>query len=73
EVTSVFVLGKDENPVSPSPAVRSKALDKIKWTIDRAYDMKCRTIAGPFHSAHGVFSREAPQEQEYKWSAEVLR
>jgi D-psicose/D-tagatose/L-ribulose 3-epimerase len=73
EVTSVFVLGKDENPVSTSSAVRSKALDKIKWTIDRAHDMKCKIIAGPFHSAHGVFSREAPQEQEYNWSAEVLR
>jgi D-psicose/D-tagatose/L-ribulose 3-epimerase len=73
EVTSVFVLGKDENPVSTSSAVRSKALDRIKWTIDRAHDMKCRIIAGPFHSAPGVFSREAPQEHEYNWSAEVLR
>lgn len=72
EVTSVFVLGKDENPVSVSADVRSKALDRIKWAIDRAHDMNCKIIAGPFHSAHGVFSSEAPQEHEYKWCAEVL-
>lgn len=72
DVTCVFVLGKDENPVSTSPAVRSKALDRIKWAIDRAHDMNSKIICGPFHSAHAVFSREAPQEQEYSWGAEVL-
>ena len=72
EVTSVFVLGKEENPVDTSPDVRSKALDRIKWAIDRAHDMNCRIIAGPFHSAHGVFSHEAPQDQEYGWSSEIL-
>lgn len=73
EVTSVFVLGKEENPVDPSPDVRSKALDRIKWAIDRAHDMNCRIIAGPFHSAHGVFSRKAPQDEEYGWCSEILR
>ncbi|MBS1752315.1 MAG: sugar phosphate isomerase/epimerase [Bacteroidetes bacterium] len=72
ETTAVFVLGKDENPVSPSVVVRAKSLDRIKWVIDRAYAMRAKIIAGPFHSAHSIFSREAPQENEYAWSAEIL-
>ena len=72
EVTSVFVLGKEENPISPSPATRRQALDRIKWAIDRAHDMNAAIICGPFHSAHTVFSHQSPQEEEYALSAEVL-
>ena len=72
ETTAVFVVGKDENPVDPSPAIRAKALDRIKWGIDRAHDMNATILCGPFHSAHAVFSKQAPQEDEYKWCAEVL-
>jgi D-psicose/D-tagatose/L-ribulose 3-epimerase len=72
ETTAVFVVGKDENPISPTAAIRAKSLDRMKWTIDRAYSMKAMVLAGPFHSAHGVFAQHAPQEQEYGWSADVL-
>jgi D-psicose/D-tagatose/L-ribulose 3-epimerase len=72
ETTAVFVVGKDENPVDPSPAIRAKALDKIKWGIDRAHDMNASILCGPFHSAHGVFSKQAPQDKEYDWCAEVM-
>jgi D-psicose/D-tagatose/L-ribulose 3-epimerase len=72
ETTSVFVVGKDENPIDPSQTVRSKALDRIRWGIDRAHDMGSTILCGPFHSAHGVFSKQPPQEDEYNWCAEVL-
>ncbi|MFP4094792.1 MAG: sugar phosphate isomerase/epimerase family protein [Cyclobacteriaceae bacterium] len=72
EVTTVFVVGKEENPIDPSAAVRVKALDRIKWAIDRAHDIQARIICGPFHSAHTVFAQHAPQAQEYAWGAEVL-
>ncbi|RPE12585.1 sugar phosphate isomerase/epimerase [Chitinophaga lutea] len=72
ETTAVFVLGPDENPVSPSEAVRNKALDKIKWTIDRAHDLRASVICGPFHSAFTTFTRCAPTEEEYERSAEIL-
>ena len=72
ETTSVFVVGKDENPVSDSVVTRAKGLDRIKWGIDRAHDMQAKIICGPFHSAHGVFSHQPPQEDEYKWCGEVL-
>jgi D-psicose/D-tagatose/L-ribulose 3-epimerase len=72
ETTAVFVVGENENPVSPSPAIRQKALERIKWGIDRAHDMHASVLCGPFHSAHGVFSKKPPQEEEYAWAAEVL-
>ena len=71
-VTSVFVVGKDENPVSELAAVRSKALDRIKWAIDRAHDLNSAILCGPFHSAHAHFAKRAPEDQEYGWGAEVL-
>src|SRR5688572_28302361 len=50
EVTTVFVVGQDENPVSESAAIRAKALDRIKWAIDRAHDLNAKILCGPFHS-----------------------
>lgn len=73
EATCVFVVGKDENPVSDSATVRARSLDRIKWAIDRAHDMQAKVISGPFHSAHAVFAHHAPEDREYAWSAEVLR
>lgn len=73
EVTTVFILGKEENPIDKQADVRQKALDRLKWAIDRADDLGADIICGPFHSAHGTFVKNAPQDNEYKWSAEILR
>lgn len=73
ETTAVFVLGPDENPIDASASVREKGLEKINWSIDRAYDLGATVICGPFHSAFTTFSKQAPTEQEYEWSAEILR
>ena len=72
EVTTVFVVGKDENPVSEVASIRAKALDRIKWAIDRAHDVNAKIMCGPFHSAHAIFTKRAPEDREYKWSGEVL-
>jgi len=72
ETTAVFVVDKEQNPVDPSPIVRARALDRIKWGIDRAHDMHATILCGPFHSAHGVFSKQPPQEIEYAYCAELL-
>ncbi|MVZ66629.1 TIM barrel protein [Sphingobacterium sp. DK4209] len=73
ETTGVFVLGADDNPIASESVIRQRGLDKIKWAIDRAHDLGSKVICGPFHSAHGSFSRAAPTEEEYQWSAEVLQ
>ena len=72
EVTTVFVVGKEENPISADAVIRAKALDRIKWAIDRAADLNSKIICGPFHSAHAVFAHHAPEDREYAWGAEVL-
>lgn len=73
ETTAVTVVDKDTNPADSSAVVRQKALDRIKWVIDRTHAMHAKVLCGPFHSAHASFSRQAPAEDEYKRSAEVLR
>ncbi len=72
EVTTVFVVGKEENPVSDDAAIRASALDRIKWGIDRAHDLNAKIMCGPFHSAHAIFAKRAPQDREYEWSGQVL-
>lgn len=72
ETTAVTVVDKETSPVDSSSAVRAKALDRIKWVIDRTHDMHAQVLCGPFYSAHANFSRQAPQEEEYKRAAEVL-
>ncbi|WP_020528690.1 sugar phosphate isomerase/epimerase family protein [Flexithrix dorotheae] len=72
ETTSVFVLSESENLVSSNQSIRKSGLDRIKWAVDRAQELNSEIICGPFHSALGVFSGKAPEEQEYKWSAEIL-
>lgn len=72
DMTCVMVMNPEENPISPSPAVRQKALDRIKWAIDRASDLNAGLICGPMHSAFAIFADKAPDQDEYKRSAEVL-
>ncbi len=72
EISVVLALGKEEDPIHESQAVRDKALEKLKWAIDRANDLGAKLICGPFHSAFANFRRRPPNDDEYKWSAEVL-
>ena len=72
-ITCVTLLGADANPVSPDKAVRAKAVDRLKWNIDRTVDCGANLICGPFHSAFATFTRADIKPDEYKRSAEVLR
>jgi len=72
ETTTVMTLGKDDNPISESAEVRAKAIDKIKWAVDRAHDLNAKIICGPFHSAHTVFVNRPALDQEYALAGEVL-
>ncbi|MFH5886430.1 sugar phosphate isomerase/epimerase family protein [Halalkalibaculum sp. DA3122] len=72
ELNCVMVLGPDENPIDPSAEVRKKGLERIKWAVDRAHDMNADVICGPMHSAFANFADKAPDEDEYKRSAEIL-
>ncbi len=73
ETTAVITVGKEDNPISESAAIRGKALDKIKWAVDRAHDLNAKVICGPFHSGHTIFVNRPPIEEEYQRAGEVLR
>lgn len=74
EATCVLGVGPDDNPVSESPAIREKAVERLKQAIDCAQALGAKVICGPFHSAFATFTnRRPPEEQEYDRSAEVLR
>ncbi len=72
-MTCVTVLGPDANPVSPDPAVRANAIDRLKWNIDRTAECGGTVLCGPLHSAFATFTRADIQPEEYERSAEVLR
>jgi len=72
EVTTVTVVSPDANPISDSANIRAKGLDRIKWSIDRAFDLDSQILCGPFHSAHAHFAAHPALDEEYKWGAEVL-
>lgn len=73
EATCVLGVGPDDNPVDESPAVRQKAVNRLKQAVDCAHALGAKIICGPFHSAFATFTnRRPPDDEEYKRSAEVL-
>ena len=73
ETTCVCAPAPENNPASPDAAVRSAAVDWLKSRIDIAHALGSTVIGGPNHSAFAYFTRQAPQDEEYQWSADVLR
>ena len=52
--------------------MRAKALDALKWNIDRTAEVGSKMLCGPIHSAFATFTRAEPKAEEYQRSAEVL-
>ena len=73
EVTTVTVVNPETNPISSEAKIRAKGLDKIKWAIDRNYDLGSHLLCGPIHSAHAHFVGHEALEEEYKWGAEIMQ
>ena len=71
--TACTVRGPDDNPISPDAAVRQKGVDANKMALDCCAAAGCETLAGPFHSALGVFSGAGPTDDEWKWGADSMR
>ncbi len=74
EATCVLSVGPDENPIGETKQIRDKAVVRLKEAIDCAHAIGSKIICGPFHSAFATFAnRQPPTQDEYNWSAEVLR
>lgn len=71
--TTVTILTKDNNAVSPDAATRQKASDWLKTVIEINQVLGAETICGPYHSALGEFSGTGPTGDEKKRAADVLR
>jgi D-psicose/D-tagatose/L-ribulose 3-epimerase len=71
--TTVTILTKETNAVSPDPAVRKKAADWLKTVVEINHVLGSETVCGPYHSALGEFSGTGPTGDEKKRSADVLR
>lgn len=73
ECTAVTCLGADDNPISPDPAVRAKGLATMKLVLDCCQAAGATILAGPFHSALGVFSGSGPTADEWRWAVDNMR
>jgi len=73
ECLACLGVGPDNNPASPDAAVRAAGLESIKRAIDALHSVGGLNLCGPYHSAFATFTRNAPQEDELKRSADVLR
>ncbi len=71
--TAVGFATAAANPVSPDPAVRAAAVRHLGELAERAAALGADVLAGPLHSAYGVFTEAPPTADERAHCAEVLR
>jgi D-psicose/D-tagatose/L-ribulose 3-epimerase len=71
--TAVTVRGGDDNPISPSAAVRAKGVENNKRTLDCCHAVGATVLVGPYHSAIGQFSGEVPTDSEFNWGVDSMR
>jgi D-psicose/D-tagatose/L-ribulose 3-epimerase len=72
ECTTVCCVGAEANPISSDAGVRKAAVAHIKRAIDMSRICGSKLMAGPFHSAIGVFSGKGPTADEWKYGKEVF-
>jgi len=71
--TAVTVCSAETNPISPDSAVRKKGVEAVKAILDSCAAGGVESLVGPYHSALGEFSGQAPTEDEWKWGVESVR
>jgi len=72
-VTIVAAMTADANPISADPQIRQAARDRLRRVLDCGGEMGAEILAGPLHSALGVFSGQAPTNDERKRGIEFFR
>ncbi|MBY0458798.1 MAG: sugar phosphate isomerase/epimerase [Gemmataceae bacterium] len=71
--TTVTILTKETNAISPDAATRKKAVEWLKTVVEINHVLGAETVCGPYHSAIGEFSGTGPTADEKQRSADVLR
>ena len=70
--TTTTALTPENNPISPDPAIREAAVNRLKWAIEMSATIGSELLGGPIHSAFKTFSGMAPTVDENRWGIEVL-
>ncbi len=73
ECTTVTVATEEANPISPDAAVRASAVDYLKKVIRHSQILGSSALCGPYHQPLGIFSGNAPTEEEKERAADVHR
>jgi len=64
---------EEHNPISADSANRQAAVEYLKWAIDCSAAVGSNVLCGPFYQPLGVFTGQAPTEEEKQHAAEVHR
>jgi D-psicose/D-tagatose/L-ribulose 3-epimerase len=73
ERTAVTCRGGDDNPISADAKIRAAGVAKNKLTLECCQAAGIEILAGPYHSALGVFSGAVPTEDEFEFAVEGIR
>jgi D-psicose/D-tagatose/L-ribulose 3-epimerase len=71
KASTVTVATPEASAVSPDPAIRKAATERLKTIVRQSAILGADVLCGPFHQALGVFSGTGPTEEEFKHAAEV--
>jgi len=73
KASTVTVATPEANAISPDPAIRRAAVDRLKTIVRHSAILGADVLCGPFHQALGVFSGAGPTEDEFKRGEDVHR
>jgi D-psicose/D-tagatose/L-ribulose 3-epimerase len=73
KTSTVTVATPEANAISPDPAIRKAAVQRLKTIVRHSAILGADVLCGPFHQALGVFSGTGPTEEECKCAADVHR
>ena len=70
--TACVIRNPEDDPISPDPAVRRRAVDAMKHAFDCAEAAGVSLVGGPFYAAIGQFSGAPPTGDEWNRARDVL-
>ena len=73
ECTTSTACLEDRNLISADEKCRKAGLQHLKWAVDCSAILGSQALCGPFHSAPGVLTGNAPTSEEMNWAIEGLR
>lgn len=73
QCTTVTIVSKDANPVSPEANVRAAAVEHLKRAIDTNHTLGSKMMCGPYVSPVGQLVGRGRTADEWRWAVEVFQ